>query len=84
VSPDGALLWVGVAVAVSRIDTATLDVSGRSTFVGTVQALASSENGDRLFVALRHGLAVIDPATGRTIASPTFPRIESILHVTTS
>jgi WD40 repeat protein len=84
VSPDGDLLWVGVAGAVSRIDTATLDVSGRSTFVGTVRALASSETGDRLFVALRHGLAVVDPATGRTIASPTFPRIESILHVTTS
>lgn len=84
VSPDGAVLWVGVAGGVSRIETDTLAVSGRSTFTAPVRGLASSEDGDRLFVALRDGVAVIDPSTGRTIAAPSFPRIESILHVTTS
>jgi DNA-binding beta-propeller fold protein YncE len=66
---------------VSRIDVATFDVLGRSRFGGSVRALASSQDGTRLFIALRDRISVIDPTTGRTLAAPSFPGIESILHV---
>jgi DNA-binding beta-propeller fold protein YncE len=83
VSPDGVVLWIGVADAVSRIDVATFDVLGRSRFAGPVRSFASSADGTRLFIALRDAVSVVDPTTGRTLAAPSFPRIESILHVAT-
>ena len=83
VSPDGTTLWVGVGGAVSRIDVATFEVLGRSRFGGSVRALATSRDGARLFIALRDRISVVDPTTGRTLAAPAFPRIESILHVAT-
>jgi DNA-binding beta-propeller fold protein YncE len=83
VSPDGSTLWIGVGGAVSRVDVATLDVLGRSRFDGSVRALASTQDGTLLFVALHDRISVIDPTTGRTLAAPSFPRIRSILHVAT-
>jgi hypothetical protein len=81
VSPDGGTLWIGVDGAVSRIDAATFDVLGRSRFGGSVRALASSQDGTRLFIAHRDRISVIDPTTGRTLAAPSFSGIRSILHV---
>ena len=87
VSADGRTLYVGSlqdGSAVFAIDTASLEIVHRWPITGDVSGLGLSVDGRRLYVAFQDGLAVLDAATGRELATVPFEDgIESILHVTT-
>ena len=83
-SADGNTLYVGVGgSAVSRIDVQTLEVLGRWRLPGDVTGLALSDDGARLYAALGDDVAIVDTATGDALATLSFGRVESILHVAT-
>jgi DNA-binding beta-propeller fold protein YncE len=83
-SADGNTLYVGVGgSAVSRIDIQTLEVLGRWRLPGDVTGLALSDDGARLYAALGDDVAIVDTGTGDALATLSFGRVESILHVAT-
>ncbi|MGZ5298651.1 MAG: YncE family protein [Actinomycetota bacterium] len=86
VSADGRTLYVGSlddGAAVLAIDTASLEVAHRWPMHGDVSGLGLSADGQRLYVALEDGVAVLDAATGQELTAVPFQGIESILHVGT-
>jgi hypothetical protein len=80
--PDGSTLYVGVGHLVVAIDVRTLDVVARWNVSGGVAALALSPGGDRLYAAVRDGVAIVETATGRTVGGFSSGPVGSILHVT--
>jgi hypothetical protein len=83
-SADGNTLYVGVGgETVTRVDADSLDVLGRWPLPGNVTGLALSEDGARLYAALGEEVAIVDTRTGDALATFSFGRTESILHVAT-
>ena len=83
-SADGRTLYVAVGgSAISRVDVATLEIRGRWSMPGDVAGLALSDDGARLYAALRNSVAVVDTDTGDAVATLPFGSVESILHVAT-
>jgi DNA-binding beta-propeller fold protein YncE len=86
VSADGRTLYVGSfgdGAAVFAIDTTSLQVVHRWPMSGDVSGLGLSVDGQRLYVALQDGVAVLDAANGHELTTVPFRGIESILHVGT-
>ena len=83
-SADGKTLYLGIGgSAVSRIDVETLEVLGRWPLPGDVTGLALSDDGARLYAALGDDVAIVDTGTGDALATLSFGRVDSILHVAT-
>ena len=83
-SPDGNTLFVGDGgSSLARIDTETLEMTGRWPLPGDVSGLALSEDGTRLYAALGGRVMVVDTDTGDATTTLSFGGIESILHVAT-
>lgn len=83
-SADGNTLYVGVGgESIARIDIDTLETLGRWPLPGNVTGLALSEDGARLYAALGDNVAIVDTGTGDALATFSFGRTESILHVAT-
>ena len=83
-SADGSTLFVGDGgSSLARIDTGTLQISGRWPLPDDVSGLALSDDGARLYAALGGRVAVVDTDTGDATTTLAFGGVESILHVTT-
>lgn len=83
-SADGSTLFVGDGgSSLARIDTGTLQMTGRWPLPDDVSGLALSEDGARLYAALGGRVTVVDTDTGDATTTLAFGGIESILHVTT-
>jgi hypothetical protein len=83
-SADGRTLFVGDGgSSLARIDTGTLQMTGRWPLLDDVSGLALSEDGARLYAALGGRVTVVDTDTGDATTTLAFGGIESILHVTT-
>ena len=83
-SADGSTLFVGDGgSSLARIDTETLQMTGRWPLPDDVSGLALSEDGARLYAALGGRVTVVDTDTGHATTTLAFGGIESILHVTT-
>ena len=83
-SADGNTLYVGVGgESITRIDLDSLEVLERWSVPGDVTGLALSEDGARLYAALGEDVAIVDTRTGDALATFSFGRTESILHVAT-
>jgi hypothetical protein len=83
-SVDGTTLFVGDGgSSLARIDTVSLQMTGRWPLPDDVSGLALSEDGARLYAALGGRVTLVDTDTGDATATLAFGGIESILHVTT-
>jgi hypothetical protein len=83
-SADGNTLYVGVGgESITRINLDSLEVLDRWSVPGDVTGLALSEDGARLYAALGEDVAIVDTRTGDALATFSFGRTESILHVAT-
>ena len=83
-SADGSTLFVGDGdSSLARIDTGSLQITGRWPMPDDVSGLALSEDGARLYAALGGRVTVVDTDTGGATTTLAFDGIESILHVTT-
>jgi hypothetical protein len=60
---DG-VLYVGSGSEIMVFDTGSLEAGGSWTSDGAVAALQPGRDGDRLYVAREHDIAVVDTATG--------------------
>ncbi|MCD6022356.1 MAG: hypothetical protein K0R20_2066 [Actinomycetia bacterium] len=84
VSADGSTLFVGDGgPSLARIDTGTLEMTGRWTLPDDVSGLGLSEDGARLYAALGGRVTVVDTHNGAATTTLAFGGIESIVHVTT-
>ena len=71
VSADGRTLFVaatGDESTLFAVDTETLVVAHRWDVDGPVSGLGLSADGERLYVALGHGVEIVDPSTGGLLA----------------
>jgi hypothetical protein len=83
-SADGSTLFVGDGgSSLARIDTGTLQMTGRWPLPDDVSGLELSEDGARLYAAIGGRVTVVDTDTGDATTTLAFGGIESILHVTT-
>ena len=83
-SADGSTLFVGDGgSSLARVDTGTLQMTGRWPLPDDVSGIALSEDGARLYAALGGLVTIVDTHTGDATGTLAFGGVDSILHVTT-